>query len=295
MVFWGIFSGILAAAGQSGGYILSRIYLKQGGKAIVLAVATQIWMSLLSIPMILLSWFPDFWGDWHWSKFAAMAAIGTTGGEIMFFMAEKSIAPSRLSSLLGLRVAVLMVAAYLLGLEKFSILQIGAVVLAAASAMVMNYQNGGINWHGMGWVFGALGFYCMSDLSVKLLIDGMNAPSFWQRALLAAGMLNMLLLPLAAALYRYLKLKLSDMRATGAYAVSWFGKQACLYSCYALVGPVFGNVIMASRGPLTVIMTLILLHFGVQNLEKNKSRTVWIRRGTATLMMTAAIILYSCG
>lgn len=60
-----------------------------------------------------------------------------------------------------------------------------------------------------------------------------------------------------------------------------------------MVGPVFGNVVMASRGPIAIVLTLILLHLGVRDIEQPKALSVWVRRGVATLMMAAAIVLYS--
>ena len=106
MILLGVCTGLTAALFQSGGYICSRIYMKRGGNAVGLMILAQLLIALFSIPLLALAWQPGFWGSWHWLLPLAGTALGTTGGEVMFFQAEKSIAPSRLSSLLGLRVVV---------------------------------------------------------------------------------------------------------------------------------------------------------------------------------------------
>ena len=295
MILLGVCTGLTAALFQSGGYICSRIYMKRGGNAVGLMVLAQLLIALFSIPLLSLAWHPGFWGSWHWLLPLAGTALGTTGGEVMFFQAEKSIAPSRLSSLLGLRVVVLAIVSASIGLERYNWLQVGGIVLAAASAMVMNYQDGRFNFRGMGFVFGALGFYCLSDLSIKFMIDGIAAPTLWHRALLAVCMINFVIGIVLLPAFFLRRMKPAELKPAAPYAGAWFFKQLFLYGCYAMVGPVFGNVIMAARGPLSILLTLLLLRMGVRNLETPKGGDVWLRRGIATLMMVGAILLYSFG
>ncbi len=293
MMGFGILAGLAAALFQSGGYIFSRIYIRKGGRAFPLAVLAQLWIALFSLPLLAVAWQDGFWGNWQWLWPLFGTVIGTTGGEIMFFRAEENIAPSRLSSLLGLRVAVLAIASAILGLERYNLWQVGAIGLAAVSAAVMNYRNGRIEFKGMGFVFTALAFYCLSDLSIKFMIDGIAADTLWRRSLLAVAALNLVAGAAMLPFLRFLRLKRADFPAAAPYAGSWFVKQIFLYLCYAAVGPVFGNVIMAARGPIAIVLTLLLLHLGVHHLEKPKGGGVWLQRGVATLMMAAAIILYS--
>lgn len=120
MILLGVCTGLTAALFQSGGYICSRIYMKRGGNAVGLMILAQLLIALFSIPLLALAWQPGFWGSWHWLLPLAGTALGTTGGEVMFFQAEKSIAPSRLSSLLGLRVVVLAIVSASIGLERYN-------------------------------------------------------------------------------------------------------------------------------------------------------------------------------
>ncbi|MBS1369078.1 MAG: EamA family transporter [Lentisphaeria bacterium] len=293
MMTFGILSGIAAALFQSGGYIFARIDIKKGSTPLTLMVLAQLLIALFSIPLLALVWHDGFWGNWSWVLPLFLTAAGTTGGELMFFRAERSIAPSRLSSLLGLRVALLAIVSASIGIEHYNLLQCGGIVLAAASAFVMNYENGKLNFRGMPAVFGALAFYCLSDLSIKFMIDGIRAPSLWHSALIAVCAINLVIGTVLIPFIFLLRIRARSFTAAVPYAGTWFAKQLCLYICYAMVGPVFGNVVMTSRGPLAIILTLILLHFGVKNLEQPKALPVWIRRGVATLMMAAAIVLYS--
>ena len=292
MIF-GILSGFAAATFQSGGYILARIYIKKRNDPLELMVIAQLLIALFSIPLLLLLWRNGFWGNWHWVVPMCLTAIGTTGGELMFFRAERSIAPSRLSSLLGLRVALLAIVSASIGLEHYNLLQCGGIVLAAASAFVMNYQNGRLNFKGMPNVFAALAFYCLSDLSIKYMIDGITAPSLWHSALIAVCCINLLIGTVLLPFLFVLKIRARNFLPATPYAATWLVKQLFLYLCYAMVGPVFGNVVMASRGPIAIVLTLILLHLGVRDIEQPKALSVWVRRGVATLMLAAAIVLYS--
>lgn len=309
MVFFGILAGLGAAGFQSAGYIFSRIYIKRGGTPLDLALRAQIIIGIFSIPLLALVWQDGFWGDWSWGVPLLLTAIGATGGELMFFRSEHSIGPSRLSSLLGLRVAVLMVVSAILHLEQYDGLQVCGALLAVLSAGVMNYQNKAFRWAGMQFVGAALAFYAMSDLSIKFMIDRIDSDALWHRALLAVCMLNLFLgiILLPAYWWRQAYLRenrkgetlsggfFATMKPATPYAASWFVKQLFLYFCYAAVGPVFGNVIMSARGPLSIVLVMILLHFGVKNLEKNKTGADWLQRIAATLLMVLAIVLYSLG
>ena len=64
-------------------------------------------------------------------------------------------------------------------------------------------------------------------------------------------------------------------------------------TCFALVAPVFGNVILASRGIFSVLLGALLAVIGIRGVDANISKKQWIRRAIAALLMVLAIGIYS--
>ena len=77
------------------------------------------------------------------------------------------------------------------------------------------------------------------------------------------------------------------------FAVSWYLSQVALFVCFGLLGTVFGNVIQASRGLISIALGILLLHYGFGRLDARISRAMWLRRAAAAILMAAGIILYS--
>ena len=198
---------------------------------------------------------------------------------------------SRLSSLIGLRIVVLAILCAIFFGARYDWLQVTGILLAAFSAVVMNWKQGKFDFDGMGALSCSLICYAFSDLSVGHLVHFLSDGSLLKGSLLAMCLVNLLLaLVSLPGFFRIASRK--EIVQTVPFAGSWLIKQFFLYLCYALIGPVFGNVIMALRGPVAILLTFLLVAFGVKNLEDNIGFKVWIRRIAATLMMFGAIALY---
>ncbi len=83
----------------------------------------------------------------------------------------------------------------------------------------------------------------------------------------------------------------ADWRASLIYAVAWLGGMVALYTCFGLVGAVFGNILQSSRGILAIAMGAGLAHVGRHDLEMRVDRETFLRRIAAAALMTAAIAL----
>ena len=79
------------------------------------------------------------------------------------------------------------------------------------------------------------------------------------------------------------------------YALLWLSSQVLLLCCFAFLQPVFGNVILATRGIFSVLAGILLPYFGLAALDSKIPVSLWIRRGIAALVMLGAIALYSFG
>ncbi|MBO4344940.1 MAG: hypothetical protein J5833_04245, partial [Victivallales bacterium] len=69
--------------------------------------------------------------------------------------------------------------------------------------------------------------------------------------------------------------------------------QIVLLAGYALVKPVFGNVILATRGIFSVLIGAALPLFGLAALDSQIPMRKWVQRGIAAVIMLAAIAVYS--
>lgn len=291
MMGLGLFLGISAAFFQSAGYLFSRMCIKEGMAPFQLLIRTQIIMGLGGLLLLPFVWRDGFWGNWSFVVPFLGCSFGSVIGQLFFYRAENHIAPSRVSSLMGLRVVILAIISALFGFESYNWIQVGGIVLAVCSAVVMNYQGGKIQLQGMGNMMLSLLFYAVSDLSVKHMIVGIHVDSLFHASLIAMSLVNILLATLSLPFI--FKLSWRDYLPALPYSSAWFVKQFFLYGCYTTIGPVFGNIVMSARGPISIILTLILLHFGVKHLETPKGAVIWIRRGIATSMMIGAIAVYS--
>lgn len=291
-MFLGVLSGIGAAFFQDCGYIFSRLFVQKRNAPGSLLVFTQILMGAAGFLLLPFCWDSGALSrGWGFLLPLGGAAFGSLGGQYFFFRAEKEVEASRLSSLMGLRVVVIAILSAILFRDRYNAFQVIGILLAALSALVMNWRHGKPDFHGMGPLGCALLCYAASDLSVGHLVLSLKTGSYLNASLLALCFVNILLF--ATALPAFLRLR--DKRAirhAAPFAGSWLAKQVLLYLCYAMIGPVFGNVVMALRGPIAMVLTFILLHFGVQHLENGVSRRMWIRRIVATGMMFGAIVLY---
>ena len=77
------------------------------------------------------------------------------------------------------------------------------------------------------------------------------------------------------------------------FAFAWYLSQVALFVCFGMLGTVFGNVIQASRGLISIAIGMLLLHYGFGKLDAKISGSMWLRRAIAAILMTAGIILYS--
>ena len=100
--------------------------------------------------------FPDNWETWVIPLCGA--AFGSLFGQLFFFRAEKFLEPSRISSLMGLRVLLVALAYAIFWGRHYDLWQWGGIAVAVFSAVLMNDQNGKFRLHGLGT------FVCAFDI-----------------------------------------------------------------------------------------------------------------------------------
>ena len=293
----GILCGFIAAFFNSVGYLLNARFLqryKEEGRLLTYALVSMMIITVPFLPFV----FPfaaleEPW--WFLLKVVMWVAVFILG-QGSFFMALRYFEASRLSSLLGLKIIVLALIFMLFHNGRLVPLQWVAIFVSAISAMMFNWSGAG-RQNCLGWLFLGLTLlmYSSCDLLETSLIlhvkrSGLNDlhSSF---AVISAIYPALGL----AALPGMLKYRPSREQFALAlpYAAVWVISQVVLLVCYARVLPVFGNVILATRGVFSVLLGASLPLFGLASLDSKVSVRKWIQRIVAALLMVLAIGLYS--
>ncbi len=297
---FGVGAGLGAAILQDAGYVFSRLFVRRGGTPAILLAGTQFWMGGASL--LLLAALPWMFGgpEFHaslWLPFAG-SAYGSLFGQLFFFRAEKSMTPAVMSSMMGLRVVLIALLSGIIFKEHFSVGQYLAVGLAAGSAFVMNYAPGGkVHWHGLLFTGFSLLAYAFSDLSVMHLVRGIHTArgGMIGGALFAMCAVNIALAVTMLPLLFLKAFRQAHYQAAAPFAGSWLFKQWLLYLCYGWIGPVFGNVVLALRGPIELVMSAILVRRHVEGIENTGEKCSRPRQALGAGLMLAAIVLYTLG
>ncbi len=293
----GIVCGFLAAIFNSFGYLLNTRFLqhyKEEGRLLTYALVS---MMLLSLPFML---FVVPFGSIVDPGIFALKVLAWVGvfmlGQGSFFIALRYFEASRLSSLLGLKIIVLAIIFMLFKQGALSPLQWIAIFVSAISAMMFNWSGAG-KQNNMGWIFVAttLVMYSMADILETDLVLHMKRSGLSD--LRSAFSVVFLIYPALglAALPGMIKYRptVDQFKLAMPYAAMWIMSQLALLMCFAKLMPVFGNVILATRGVFSVILGASLPLFGMASLDSNVSARKWLQRIIAALLMVAAIGMYS--
>ena len=173
-----------------------------------------------------------------------------------------------------------------------------AVLMAAGAAMIVNRHRGGVrnfDWRGLFFVMLTLVFYSLSDIietrMIRHVIES-GIPPLRSSLATVAVCYTALGIPMLPGLLFFRLTRRQLIRSTP-YAALWFCSQVALLCCFAAILPVFGNVILASRGLISVLLGALLAYFGFRNCDAALTPRQWVLRGIGALLMIAAIAVYS--
>ncbi|MBQ9787597.1 MAG: hypothetical protein IJW33_05460 [Lentisphaeria bacterium] len=298
MIF-GMICGFAAAIINSAGYLFNARFLQRYPSPLrLLAVATFLIM-LIALPLMLV-FFPfgvlPCW--WKYVLQTVLASALFLAGQGCFFGAMRYFEASRISSLLGLKIVVLSVLFIAAG-GTLNWKQLTAVLAAAIAGMIFNRAGTQrVSWRGWVLLMMTLIFYSSVDMVETDLVVKMRQYSNFStfRSSFAVvtmiyTVLGMLMLPV---LFR-LKTDKEQLKEGLPYAILWLLSQVLLFACFANLKPVFGNVILATRGIFSVAAGLLLPYMGLAALDSKIPMSLWMRRIAAALLMIGAIALYSFG
>lgn len=293
----GILCGFGAALCNSFGYLSSARFLKCCNEPVRLLVYAQVWMMILTAPFVYFL-LPEQ-GIADLKKFLTALiyfVIVFFVGQGAFFTALRFFEASKLSSLLGLKIIVLTLIYAVFHNMTTNWMQITAILISALAAVMINWSGKG-KFLTVGWVFviTTLVCYSLSDINETAMVLCFKESSMGTLhsalAATAAGYTALGVCSLPGLFFVKFEKKLFLLSFP--YAFLWLLSQVMLFCCYALILPVFGNVILASRGLFSVILGGVLARCGVRDLDAAISGKQWLLRGVAALLMIGAIGLYS--
>ncbi len=292
---YGIFCGLSAALLMSISYIFSKRFILRNGSPFLLTLYAQSLQGIFGIILLCCIW-KNF--SLPHTPHSVMLVLGAgvchIFGNFCFFRTLKELEASRLSSLLGLKIAMLGLICMIFFGKEIRLLQWGAVLLATIAAVGMNFTGGRITLKAAFWLFMTLLGYSLGDLAGTYLFDAIQAESRLLQSLASVGTSSLVSALIIAPMF-FLKKnpkKLSLVLDAAPYAVCWFTSLLFLFDCFSNLGVVYGSILQAMRGIFSVLLGLLLIKLGFTGYEPKVGTRAWIRRFLMSILMFSALVLY---
>ena len=292
---FGLFIAAVSTVMQSAAFVFSRRFVVRFGSPVELVIYSQLWMGVMgaaafaaTIPGTAIPWSREF---------IATAAVFVLAYNLVFFFFFKAmslIEASRLSSLTGLKVIVVALLALLFFRERLTPGRIAAVLLTAFAAVGMNFSGGRIGWSGAFYLFMSLLGFATTDVSGAHLVKLMPGTSVTHEAICAMSLCYLVLGALSGSVF--VRRKFSHRLFIGAlpYSALWFSAMMLLFAAFGIIGVVFGTIIQAGRGVISVLFGIALARY-CGDIEPAVPPRMWVRRAVMSLVMLGAMVWYSLG
>ena len=245
--------------------------------------------------------------DWSWAiTTSVFVAFFYLFANTVLFFALRQTEASRIAPLLGFKVVLLALVTQFILHEPLALLQWIAVVLATAAAWMLGSSGKRLPWATVALTVGACTGFVSSDtfidqmvpawlpagvdydtalkedpvMVVKASMTGMALVYVW------CGVIAIALLPIAKPW------KLEHWKGAAPYAGLWLTAMVCLFSAFALIGIVLGNILQATRGLMSIAIGVAVVKLGHHHIESHAPLKVVIQRCIAAALMFGAIVLY---
>jgi hypothetical protein len=318
----GILLGLAAAFGQSLTYFAARHYVQrrvgtEGGArsgSRELLVLSHVWMGLFSLVLfagLLIAGWPGWQNELTSTNVwipALQIALYYMMGQVGLFLALRHSEASRVSAMLGFKIAVLAIMSSFFvtphmagdtsatGQAGLTATQWLAVALSVLAALALGSVGTLMRKRAIFGVLLACVFFSLSDwyitktcVALRELGEGRLVASMIGVVLChgACGIAGVVALPLWGSSRK------RDWIDALPYAVSWFVAILILYACFATVGPLLGNILQSTRGLMSILMGVLVAKWGHLHIEPLSGKGVFIRRMAAGLLMFFAVSLYA--
>jgi drug/metabolite transporter (DMT)-like permease len=301
----GVAAGLLAAACHSVFYLLSRHFVMGSGRTgFHLFAMSHALMAVVSAAAIPLLWSPSVPPLRTYAGPLLASCAFYLLGQLGLFTALRRSDASRIAPLLGLKILMLALIAFaglhvatlrdLLALRPLAWLQWVAVGACVAAAFVLNAAGGRIPAPAVLSTLLAAFAYCLSDLSIGVLVGRLQVAGAFRGTVYGCACTYLLCglvgLPLALPGRRPER---AAWRAAVPVAVFWLLAMVFLYIAFKFIGVLFGNVMQATRGIISVALGASIARWGLfPELETRVTRAVFRRRLIAAVLMCAGIAAF---
>lgn len=296
-VILGIITGFGSAVSQSFAYLFSKRFISNSGNSYQLLAVSHLIMgsfAALLLPFLLL--YKPLPPLAVFGKALILCNLFYLLGQCAFLLALKHTDASRIAPLLGLKILFLAGVSIVFLNNSFSGLQWCGLLLCLGGAVMSNWTGGSVPLKSAMLILTACCGYSLSDIYIKILINCMGAENIFWGALMA-GTLSYSFVGILAVimLFTVPGTALRQFKPAMPFSICWFMSMLLLFSCFSLIGPVFGNIIQSSRGIISVIIGAIIGMYGLSTIETRLEPGVLVRRIIAAILITAAIILFILG
>ncbi|MHC4870332.1 MAG: EamA family transporter [Planctomycetota bacterium] len=293
----GISLGLLSATFLSLSYLFSRVFVKKSGSgSTALLAISHIYMAVFSL-ILLPFFFPDNIIDFSIYGYSLIgASFFYFAGQFGLFMSLKYVEASRVSPLLGLKILILTVISVTVMGKNYSVNQYLAVLISFSAAVLLNYSGIKLTLKAFLWVIFTCIGYSLSDINITSLVGHFKYLGFTNSVIVsvclcyiicgAGGIILLALKPVK---------EFNTFKMAIPFSLLWFVAMLCLFATFGALGVVFGNIIQATRGIISIIIGVIVAGKGYHFLEMSVGKKVFIARLIAGLLMFSAIVLFSLG
>jgi drug/metabolite transporter (DMT)-like permease len=294
----GILLGLAAACSFSFSFLGSRVFYEKSARSpFQLLTLSYMQMGIFSLCL-----FPFVWPNnpLSWNILPPLAGIVffAMSGQLAFFLALKYAQSSQVTPLLALKILMLAFGSLILLNRNLSLLQWLSVVICFTATLMLNFSGGRLPVKGLLCVVLTCCAYALADISVTLLIRRLEVLDIAHPALLAvcltyaaSGLVGVLL----AIKIGHDVFLIRSWKFALYFSVPYFFADICLFTTFKLVGPVFANILLSTRGISSILLAKIVARKNMHYLEEPVTTAVTIRRLLAAGLFTIAIALYVLG
>lgn len=297
MTALGVTCGLLSALCLSVSYLFMRRHSTASGWQLSFVVRGQILQGLLCLVLLPIVW-PATGIQANVLIPAAAAAAFFLGGQVGLLTAISLTEASRVSPLLGIKIAlVAAITVTLLG-NHLNALQWTAVALAVIAAVGLNQAGGRPPTVALVAAGLASLCYASSDVCLRQTLIAIKPLGL---APLHVGLLLVVLVYVIAGIITlpavawFGSTRPADWFDATPFALSWLLGALCLLTAFALVGVVLGDILQSTRGIISIVLGALLATRGMEHLEQRIGRGVFWRRLAAGCLMSIAIALFLLG
>ena len=288
----GIVAGLVSAFLQSSAYVFSRRFIVRHQSPFKLMIYGTLHLAIFSVVMLMvLTPFVNFTFTPVAGAWMVVFAVCGCLGNFSFFRALRDIEASRLSSLMGLKLAVLTPLNLFFVSDLPGIWQIISILLSMLAAVGMNFTGGPLKLRGLIFLGITLVCYSMTDIAAAEMTRMVNCGHL--SAFYATSLAFTAMGAAPAIMLWKMKFEKECFKDAFPYGAFWFAAMILLFMTFGLIGVLYGTIIQATRGVFSVILGWALLKAGIDRLEPEVSTAAWIRRLVMALLMIGAIALYN--